>query len=193
MMTKEGSTKIVNFNTPMADVLMLGRDHRICNIFYSINIQHIDCYCVQGLWCCIPIPWLIFIYSMMRLLIYKYEPFWQEVGVKSLILSWPLRPVGLLFWRGGFFIFVNVFLLFHNYLPLEKGGALHLNKLNPLHPGMLCANFGWNWTSGSVECEKFTTTTTTSTTTTTTHNGQILIRKAHLSLWLMWAKNGHMI
>ena len=25
--------------------------------------------------------------------------------------------------------FVNVFLLFHNYLPLEKGGALHLNKL----------------------------------------------------------------
>ena len=27
MMTKEGSTKIVNFNTPMAEVLMLGRDH----------------------------------------------------------------------------------------------------------------------------------------------------------------------
>ena len=27
MMTKEGSTKIVNFNTPMAVVLMLGRGH----------------------------------------------------------------------------------------------------------------------------------------------------------------------
>ena len=27
MMTKEGSTKIVNFNTPMAEVLMLGRVH----------------------------------------------------------------------------------------------------------------------------------------------------------------------
>ena len=26
-MTKEGSTKIVNFNTPMAEVLMLGRGH----------------------------------------------------------------------------------------------------------------------------------------------------------------------
>ena len=25
------------------------------------------------------------------------EPFWQEVGVKSLILRWPLRPVGFLF------------------------------------------------------------------------------------------------
>ena len=27
MMTKEGSTKFVNFNTPMAEVLMLGRGH----------------------------------------------------------------------------------------------------------------------------------------------------------------------
>ena len=27
MMTKEGSTKIVNFNTPIAEVLMLGRGH----------------------------------------------------------------------------------------------------------------------------------------------------------------------
>ena len=27
MMTKEGSTKIVNFNTPRAGVLMLGRGH----------------------------------------------------------------------------------------------------------------------------------------------------------------------
>ena len=25
--------------------------------------------------------------------------------------------------------FVNVFLLFHNYLPFEKGGVLHLNKI----------------------------------------------------------------
>ena len=33
----------------------------------------------------------------MGKLIYKYDPFWQEIGVKSLILRWPLRPVGLLF------------------------------------------------------------------------------------------------
>ena len=37
------------------------------------------------------------------------------------------------------------------------------------------------------KCEKFTTTTTT--TTTMTDNGQILIRKVHLSLWLRCAKN----
>ena len=33
------------------------------------------------------------------------------------------------FWRRRFFNFVNVFSLFCNYLPLEKGGALHLYKL----------------------------------------------------------------
>ena len=30
-------------------------------------------------------------------MIYKYEPFWQEVSVKFVILRLPLRPVGLLF------------------------------------------------------------------------------------------------
>ena len=38
------------------------------------------------------------------------------------------------FRRRRFIIFVNVFLLFHNYLPLEKGGALHLNKLESPSP-----------------------------------------------------------
>ena len=32
----------------------------------------------------------------MGLLICKYAPFWQEFSVKSLILRWTLRPVGLL-------------------------------------------------------------------------------------------------
>ena len=41
------------------------------------------------------------------------------------------------------FNFVNVFLLFRNYLPLEKGVRLHLSKLESLHPRMLCAKFGW--------------------------------------------------
>ena len=31
------------------------------------------------------------------------------------------------------------------YLSLKKGMVLHLKYLNPLHPRMLCANFGWNW------------------------------------------------
>ena len=40
-------------------------------------------------------PLLNFIYSMIGLLICKYEPFWQEISVESLILRWLLRPVGL--------------------------------------------------------------------------------------------------
>ena len=43
------------------------------------------------------------------------------------------------FWRRRFLNFVNVFSLFHNYLPLEKGVALHLNKLeSPSLKDALC-------------------------------------------------------
>ena len=76
-------------------------------------------------------------------------------------------------WRRKFFNFVDIFSLFHNYLPFERGGALYLNKmeshshkklsaqfgwnwpsssrtnLNPLHQSMLCVKFGWNWPSSS--------------------------------------------
>ena len=38
------------------------------------------------------------------------------------------------FWRRRYSNFVDVFSLFHNYLPLEKGGALHLNKLETPSP-----------------------------------------------------------
>ena len=52
--------------------------------------------------------------SMMGLLIYKYEPFWQEVSVKSLILRWPLRPVGLLF------VLQNQVLLVLSFFPMSS-------------------------------------------------------------------------
>ena len=49
-----------------------------------------------------------------------------------------------------FLKFVDVLSLFYDYLHLERAMALHLIKnLNPLHPRMLCAKFGWNWPSGS--------------------------------------------
>ena len=41
--------------------------------------------------------------------------------------------------------------MFHNYLPLEKGGAFIWTNLNPLHPRMLWAKFGWNLPSSSWE------------------------------------------
>ena len=42
--------------------------------------------------------------------------------------------------------FVKIFLGFRYYLPMEKGQALHLNKLESTSP-----KFGWNWLSGSGE------------------------------------------
>ena len=41
MMTKEGSTQIVNFMTPGAGVLILGRDHisYIVNMYYLLLYQ----------------------------------------------------------------------------------------------------------------------------------------------------------
>ena len=59
-----------------------------------------------------------------------------------------------------------------NYLPLEKGGALHLNKLESLSSkDALCQVLlklaQWFWRR-RWKCEKFTTTTTTTTTITTT-------------------------
>ena len=42
--------------------------------------------------------------------------------------------------RRRFLNFVNVFSLFRNYLPLEKGRALHLNNLNPLPQGCFVPN-----------------------------------------------------
>ena len=43
------------------------------------------------------------------------------------------------FWRRGFFNFVNVFSVFHNYLPLEKCVADHSNKLeSPSPKNVLC-------------------------------------------------------
>ena len=55
------------------------------------------------------------------------------------------------FWRRRFFKIINVFLLFRNHHPLEKGEPFIWTNLNPLHPKMLCAKFGWNWSSCSEE------------------------------------------
>ena len=55
--------------------------------------------------------------------------------------------------EGEFKNFVNVFLLFHNYLPLEKGMTLCFNKIESSSPtqGCFCVKFGWNWLSVSGE------------------------------------------
>ena len=58
------------------------------------------------------------------------------------------------FWRRRFLNFVNVFSLFRNFLPLEKGVGHLSNKLKLLCPGMFYAKFCWNWLCGSGEEEE---------------------------------------
>ena len=65
-----------------------------------------------------------------------------------------------LFWRRRFLNFINLFSLFRNYLPLEKGRALHLNKLESHSPkDALCQVWlklaQWFWRR-RWKCEKFT-------------------------------------
>ena len=58
----------------------------------SLDDVPIDSYCISRLYCSFPaviVDFYLF-YYMMGLLI------WQEVGVQSLILRWPLKPMGLL-------------------------------------------------------------------------------------------------
>ena len=47
--------------------------------------------------------------------------------------------------------FINVFSRFCNYFPLEKGGALHLNKLEFPSPKDALCQIWLNWPSGSGE------------------------------------------
>ena len=89
--------------------------------------------------------------------------------------------------------FVNVFFAISVLSPLEKG-------LNPNHQRMLCAKFGWNWPRGSGD-ENFSSIFFCYFIIIcpwTLHLNWLkspkksfvpsLIRKAHLNLWLRWAK-----
>ena len=130
--------------------------------------------------------WWRFLICQCTFAILQLSPFWKRAVsfIWTNLVKWFLR-------RRFFFNFVNVFLLFRNYLPWKRAGlfiwtipftqrwfVLSLVKLTQ-----------WFWRR-RWKCEKLMTTTTTQMQTTTTmENRQILIRKAHPSLRLTWAKN----
>ena len=67
--------------------------------------------------------------------------------------------LALWFWRRRFLKFVNFLLYFVIISPWNRTWPLIWINLNPLHPRMFYAKFGWNWPSGSreeVENVKFT-------------------------------------
>ena len=86
-----------------------------------------------------------------------------------------------------FFNFVNAFSLFRNYLPLEKGGTLHLNKLeSPLPKDALCQFWlklaQWFWREKMKMWKVYRQTD--AETDGQTDDGRKVIWKAHLSYQL---------
>ena len=75
--------------------------------------------------------------------------------------------------------------------PWKRAGLFIWTNLNPLNPRTLWAKFGWNWPSGSGEEDENMKSLRQRQRRQRrrTINGQILIRKGHLSLRLRWAKN----
>ena len=53
-----------------------------------------------------------------------------------------LDKIAQWFWRRRFLYLAKLILLFCNYLPLEKGVAIHFNKHESLSPKEACAKFG---------------------------------------------------
>ena len=76
----------------------------------------------------------------------NWIPFAQGCFVPSLV------EIGLLVLEKKIFWILSMY--FHYFLiisPWKKAGPFIWTNLNPLHPRMLCAKFGWNWPSGSGE------------------------------------------
>jgi hypothetical protein len=98
------------------------------------------------------------------------------------------------FWRRRFLKIFSVFLLFCYYLPLEKGYPLPLNKLESPSPKddlyqVWLKLVPWFWRR-SRKCKSLQTDRRTDRRTDRqTDAGQQVIRKAHLSFQLRWAKN----
>ena len=84
--------------------------------------------------------------------------------------------------------------------PGKRAGTFNWSKLNPLHSRMLCAKFGWNWPNESgeedenvrsLQTDGRTDRRTDGRTDRQADDGRQVIRKAHLSFQLRWAKNPH--
>ena len=92
------------------------------------------------------------------------------------------------FWRRRFWNFIlNIFLLFCYYLPLEKGMVLHLKKLESTSPKDALCQLPSLFEIGLLVLKEKKNMWKVYDKTMTTDNGQIVIRKAHLNLWLRWA------
>ena len=80
--------------------------------------------------------------------------------------------------------------------PWKRVWSFIWTHFNTLHPRMLCAKFGWSWSSGSWEEDENVKSLETErkdrwTNIWRTYNRQKVIRKCHSSFQLMWAKKSY--
>ena len=78
---------------------------------------------------------------MMRLLIYKYEPLWEEVSVKSLKLRWPLGSVGLLVFFNLKILSTNIFMKLCYIYEINFRNFYYDKK----HEDVICAKYNKIW------------------------------------------------
>ena len=119
---------------------------------------------------------------------------WEFIG-SSFEQTWIPFTQGWLklvqwFWRRirRFLNFINICSIFRNISTWKRVWPFMCTNLNPHHPRMLYAKFGLKFAHWLLrrrcKCETLMTTTTAMT----MDNGQIVIRKANLSLRFRWAK-----
>ena len=84
------------------------------------------------------------------------------------------------------------FAIFVIISPWKRAGPFIWTKLKPLHPRMLCAKFGRNWHFVLEKKMKMWKVyrRTDGRTDRQTDDGRQVIKKAHLSFQLRWAKKG---
>ena len=84
-----------------------------------------------------------------RLFEQTYTSITKGCFVPSLV---KIKPLVLL--KKIFFISLMRFCYIVIIFPWKTAGSFIWTNLNPLHPRMLCAKFGWNWLDGSWEQDK---------------------------------------
>ena len=129
---------------------------------------------------------------------------WKRAGLFIWTNLNPLHPRMLCVkfgwnWPSGsgeedFLILSTYFRYFVIISPWKRAGHFIWTNLNPLPPRMLCAKFGWKWSSGSgEEDENRKSVQTDRQTDIQTDDCRKVHRKAHFSCQIRWAKNRNTI
>ena len=116
---------------------------------------------------------IYFLITEWSLFVKSWVPFTQGCFVPSLV------EIGRMVLEKKIFYLLKYFTS-----PRKRAWPFIWTNLNPLYPRMLCAVFGWNWPSGSWEEDE-----NVKSLQVDPDDGQQVIRKAHLSFQLRWAKN----